>query len=389
MIASKKAIASSNFKYRTQLYEMHWLFQNHDLYKAITDGTYTPRKGKQFTVNERGKVRTVTSDQIQDKAVNHAHCDNILMPALKPYLIYDNGASQKGKGVSFSRRRLEEHLHQYYREHGSNDGYILIIDITNYYGSIPHDKEKAMYNRYAGHYALTDKVIDASEGDVGADIGKLPSQCTGIAYLIPVDNYVKIVRGKKQYARHTDDSYVISESKEELWDILRGIEKIAGKLGLKLNRKKTHITKLSKPFTYLKIRYTLTDTGRVIRRINQKAVTRERRKLKAYRRQVSKGNLTEKDVEGFYKSWMGSNYKRMSSKQIQNMKGLYFQLFGSNPRWKKRRKHGKSQDRAERRNTDQCGAQRQQLHCRREGGEQPAHGYKREGCQDRRGGNSV
>ena len=75
-----------------------------------------------------------------DKTVNHLLCDEVLSPAISPFLIHDNGASQKNKGVAFSRKRLETHLHRYYREHKSNDGYILLMDFSGYYASIPHKK---------------------------------------------------------------------------------------------------------------------------------------------------------------------------------------------------------------------------------------------------------
>ena len=75
-----------------------------------------------------------------DKTVNHLFCDEVLTPAISKYLIYDNGASQKDKGVAFHRRRFEAHLHQYYMEHGSNEGYILLVDYSGYYANIPHDK---------------------------------------------------------------------------------------------------------------------------------------------------------------------------------------------------------------------------------------------------------
>ena len=42
---------------------------------------------------------------------------------------------------------------------------------------------------------------------------------------------------------------------------------------------------------------TLTDTGRVIKRINPKNVTRERRRLKAYKRQMDAGRMTYEDIE--------------------------------------------------------------------------------------------
>ena len=47
---------------------------------------------------------------------------------------------KKGKGIHFTLRRLEAHLHQYYRRTGSNEGYILLIDFKGYYDHIRHDK---------------------------------------------------------------------------------------------------------------------------------------------------------------------------------------------------------------------------------------------------------
>ena len=73
-----------------------------------------------------------------DKTVNHLLCDKILSPAISPFLIHDNGASQRRKGVIFSRKRIETHLHRYYREHKTNEGYILLMDFSRYYESIPH-----------------------------------------------------------------------------------------------------------------------------------------------------------------------------------------------------------------------------------------------------------
>ena len=48
------------------------------------------------------------------------------------------------------------------------------------------------------------------------NIGDQVAQTAGIAYPIPIDNYIKIVKGMKFYARYMDDSYIIHESKEYL-----------------------------------------------------------------------------------------------------------------------------------------------------------------------------
>ena len=69
-----------------------------------------------------------------------------------------------------------------------------------------------------------------------------------------------------------------------------------------------------------------------------KAITRERRKLKAYKRLLDKNILTYKEIENIFKSWMSGNYKNMSMQQITNMTQLYYNLFKEVPKWKN---HGK------------------------------------------------
>ena len=92
-----------------------------------------------FIVNERGKTRTVESSTVEDKVLQRAICDYVLEPILYPVLIYNNGASIKGKGVEFTRQQLTKDLREYCNKYG-NDGYILVCDFKNFFGSIPHDK---------------------------------------------------------------------------------------------------------------------------------------------------------------------------------------------------------------------------------------------------------
>lgn len=286
-----------------------------------------------------------------DKAVNHLLCDEILSPAISPFLIYDNGASQKNKGVAFSRKRIETHLHRYYREHKSNEGYILLMDFSGYYASIPYKKCLQVMNNLLRNVNNEERTMTMwilqsifrefsieSKKDRGINIGSQPSQNIGIAYPSRIDNYIKIVKRCKYYGRYTDDSYIIHESKEFLNEVLEGVLKIADKLELVINPKKTHIAKLSQTFKFLQLKYSLTETGRIIRRINSKAITRQRRKLKAYKRLLENNRLTYKEIENIFKGWMAGNYKNMSMQQITNMSQLYYDLFKEVPTWKN---HGK------------------------------------------------
>lgn len=89
------------------------------------------------------------------------------------------------------------------------------------------------------------------------------------------------------------------------------------------------------PFVALHhLKYFLTDTGKVVKRINPKALTRERRKLKAYARLLYKEEISYSAIEQAYKSWMGAYAPIMSKKQIRNIKKLYKELFRKEPQWK-------------------------------------------------------
>ena len=381
--AGTKAIKGSKFKYSTQLFEMNHLLYTAMLRKSLMDGTYTPEQGKKFLIRERGKARYITSNSMADKTINHVTSDEVLMPALSKYLIYDNGASQKGKGVSFHRRRFEAHLHKYFMTHGTNEGYILLGDFSGYYANIPHGKclevleqflTRSTDNHEELRYTLrllaenfktfrvdvsrfSDEEIQAMFNgkvdpmlnlnaepetltgqkflDKGVDIGNQASQVIGLIYPYKFDNYAKIVAGIKGYGRYTDNFYAISKSRERLRTLLDGLRVIAKEFGLIINERKTRIVKLSDFFRHLQDGYSLTETGRVIRKINPKSITRERRKLKAYRRLLDTKKITYEEIENIFKSWLGGNYKRMSHRQIYNMTDLYIRLFRRRPLWQK------------------------------------------------------
>lgn len=356
-----RAKQGSDWKPKVQQFEMNYLFELADLQTELASGDYKFLPNTEFTIHERGKERLITGEQIRDRVSKHALCDEILTPAVKKYLIYDNSASQVGKGIDFARKRLLTHLRKYYSQHKSNDGYILLIDFSKYYDNIRHDRLMEQFEKYIHDPDALNflrKVIDRSKVDVSymtdeeyagcmddlfnsleyekvdkalrtgerymykhLNIGDQVAQVAGIIYPIPIDNYVKIVRGVKFYGRYMDDSYAIHESKEFLEDLLQGIIAIANELGITVNTRKTRICKLSSMWRFLQVQYSLTDTGRVIQKINPKRVTAMRRKMKKL---VYK--LSEKDYDDWFNAWMCNHYKIMSKQQRENMNTLYAQL---------------------------------------------------------------
>lgn len=357
----QRAKQGSEWKPQVQRFEMNYLIELSNLQRELESGDYTFQSSVEFTLHERGKKRRITGEQIKDRVSKHGLCDEILTPAVRKYLIYDNGASVKGKGIDFTRKRLLTHLRKYYQTHHTNDGYILLIDFSKYYDNIRHDRLMEQFEKYIKDEKALNflrKVIDRSKVDVSymtdeeyvgcmdtvfnsldyqevdkslltgekymykhLNIGDQVAQIAGIIYPIPIDNYVKIVKGVKFYGRYMDDSYAIHESKEFLEELLQGIMEIAKELGITVNTRKTRICKLSSLWRFLQVQYSLTDTGRVIQKINPKRLTTMRRKMKklVY-------ILPEKEFDDWFNSWFQNHYRIMSKQQRANMSTLHNQL---------------------------------------------------------------
>lgn len=370
------SLKCSAWKEEPQRFEADFLSEIAALQRELNDGSYVVTKGYEFDLNERGKTRHIHGSRMRDRVVRHVLCDTELTPAFERFLIHNNGASQKGKGITFARNIIERDLHNFWLKYRTNDGYVAFVDFSKFYDNIQHDKVRNIVSRHVGEdaYNLVDKVLKSFEVDVSfmsdeefdrcldirhdsveyystipdelktgekmmkkaVDIGDQVSQNIGIFFPMYIDNYVKIVRGQKWYGRYMDDMYIICKDREELKSIIAGIHECARELGIFINEKKTRIVKLSGSYKYLQIKYTLSDRGKVIKRISPKNVTAQRRRIKAYKRLLDKGVMPYVDIENACKSWMGNFYRIMSKKQIHHIKELYWECFGKELRWKQR-----------------------------------------------------
>lgn len=361
---SKKGTA---WKESVQRYEANLLRNVNQTQKELKDGSYEQKDFYEFDLNERGHIRHIKSMHISDRVVQRSVCDNVLVPELSKYLTYDNGASMEGKGIHFARKRMSTYLHKFYRKHKSNEGYVLLIDFSKFFDNIPHDGLIKEMRKKIGDketMGFIEKLIDTFRVDVSymseeeyADcmntlynalehakidkaeltgekymkksvgIGSQISQISGVYYPTRIDNYCKIVRGMKYYGRYMDDIYIIHESKEFLKGLLNDIRGICDEYGLFINPKKTQIVKLSHGFTFLKIKYSLTETGKVIERISKDSVVRQRRKMKKLRKLLDEGKVSFADVRCSYASWRGGVQHYDSYTILKNMDKLFDELF--------------------------------------------------------------
>ena len=353
----------SDWKESVQRCEYNILRTIRDLQNELSDGSYRQRPFFEFELRERGKVRHIKSMSIKDRILQRSACDNLFIPAIVPHLIYDNGASLAGKGVDFSRRRLETHLRKYYQKHG-NQGYILLVDCSKFFDNIRHEKliemcekvvpqdcmplfkyllstfeidvsslsDKEIHDLYYGVFNSLEHAKKRNTGGKkmmpkSCGIGSQISQICGLFILSPVDHYIKTVKGIKYYGRYMDDSYIILESKEELAKLRTDIEARYAEIGLTVNMKKTQIFRIDKGFTWLKTRYCLTDSGRIIKRLPPDTVARTRRKLKKFKIKYDRGEMTFPHILQSYSSWRGNCTKYDAYRTIKEMDILFYTLF--------------------------------------------------------------
>ena len=327
------------WKESVQRYGMYELLNIAELSESLKNHTYRQKPFYEFDINERGKKRHIKSLHISDRVLQRALCDYVLTPATKKYLIYDNGASVKGKGIEFTRQRLQMHLEKYYRKYG-RDGYILQIDFSKYFDNINHDEVIRIFKKRipdAETMKLFKDLITTFGDGKGVGIGSQISQIIGIYYLTEIDNYCKIVKACKFYGRYMDDTYIIHPDKEFLKSLLKDIEKICDRLGIVINKKKTQIIKLSQGFTFLKIRYFYGEHGKIIKIPCRKSITRERRKLKKLYKFMIAGRITPEEIREQYKSWRGNLIKYNAYKSVRNTDALYKSLYGGYL-WERRKK---------------------------------------------------
>jgi hypothetical protein len=284
-----------------------------------------------FTLRERGKTRRIKSVHISERVVQKSLCDNALVPVLSNTLIHDNGASIKGKGVYFALRRLVCHLSRYYRRNRTNEGYALLIDFKKFFDSIDHAVLFSLLGRKIKDPRLRElakNFITVFGEGKSLGLGSQVSQICAVFYPDRLDHYIKEKMRIKYYGRYMDDMYLIHESREYLKECLSVITELCAKMKITVNMSKTRIVKLSDGVPFLKGKYRLLPSGKILRLPGKESAKRMRRKLKKFKALIGAGKMDWYDLRGAYQSWRGNFMRRFNAyRQTGRMDALYYKLF--------------------------------------------------------------
>lgn len=324
----RKCCLGVGWKASTQRFKANALQNVNDLFRSLQNDKYKSRGFYEFDIVERGKERHIKSVHISERVVQRCLCDNALVPMFSKSFIYDNGACMARKGIDFAVRRLTCQLQRHFRKHGTS-GYALVFDFSKYFDNIKHEPlEEIVCKTFDDPriVRLVNGFID-DFGDIGLGLGSQISQVSALMYPNRLDHFVKEVLRIKAYGRYMDDGYLVHESKEYLQDCLREIRRICAELGIKLNEKKTQIVKLSRGLNFLKRRFILTETGKVIIKPARKGITKMRRKLRTFRRWLVAGKMKIEDIRTSYTSWKGHMKQCNAYRTVLSMDALFGKLF--------------------------------------------------------------
>ncbi len=317
--------SSRNVKWKDSVatYHANALKNTYKLRRSLLADKYAIDSYQHFTIHEP-KEREIVATRIKDRQFQRSLCDNILYPQITRSFLRDNCACQRGKGVDDALNRMDAHLHRYYRKHGT-EGWVLKCDIHHYFAETRHkDAKTAVRKRVKDDeaYRRAAEIIDSFGGEKGIGLGSQVSQLVELALLDDFDHWAKERLGVKHYIRYMDDFIIIHSDKAFLEECLRQITERLARLSLTLNAK-THIHPLKQGVMFLKWRFILTDSGKVIRRMSKQSIAKERRKLKKLQGRVLDGKCTLDDMRTNFQSWK-ANAERGNTHGIVIQMETYF-----------------------------------------------------------------
>lgn len=296
--------------------------------RSISSGRWKNGKTQKIIIGFP-KKREGLSIKFKDRVYQGSINDNILYPSVSRSLIYSNSACQVGKGQSFARKLIKKYLWKHFVNYGLN-GWVVQLDIHNYYGSIEHARANEKFKKYVSpniHRRIVQILSDQYTDNVGYYPGSQMVQILGIMYLNEIDHFIKDVLKIKTYIRYQDDFWALFHYKKDAKAFLKKVISYIESEGLTVNKKKTKIVRLKDGFTFLGFKYQITKTGKILMFIKSSNVKHERNKLYHLVKKSKMGLIPKESVDESYKDWRTYALTGNSYKLIKRMDQYYKSLW--------------------------------------------------------------
>ena len=314
-----KCCLNVGYKRSTTLFKLHKFSIVGKVCTDIKNNTYKVGKTYRFQIKERGKVRDIDAPFIKDRLIHKVISDEILIPLYDRHLIYNNGASQEGKGFMFTLYRLKYILSKFYNKY--KDGYVVLIDFSKFFENCSHEIIHNIHKKYISD-DYTIKVIEDYLFIVkGIALGLEIAQREAIILPNLLDHYIENNTGN--IVRYMDDTIFLCKTKDEAIMLLNNYKKLANKLNIKINDNKTKIIKLSNKFRYCKWNYIIDRNNKIIMIPYRKTIYRQRRKIKKMYKLYLNNKIDYKEIETIKKCFCAYLDMGNTNKYIKYLKKNY------------------------------------------------------------------
>lgn len=328
--AGKTCCNGVRWKNSTQRFEMHLFSGTAARRKQLLDGTWKPSPYSHFAINERGKTRIIDAPKIQDRQVHKVYTKRVLLPLYQPQMIYNNGASMRGKGLQFSQNLVKRDLRSHFKKYGMA-GNIILLDFHAFFPSASHTVIADRHKQFIYDEALRqigNAILSSTDGETGVPLGIETSQVEMIAYPSSLDNLIKSQLSIKGAGHYMDDYIIIVPPDKDARAILRTICGSADGLKLSINKSKTQIVPFGRPFRYCKAKYVITRHGAVRTSCNRDSISRDRKKFKAFAKMLCARRIDYGDVQTAANAAFAYLDRFNNHKQALKLRWLFCALFG-------------------------------------------------------------
>lgn len=328
--AGRACCNNVRWKNSVQRFELHLFSGTAKRRRDILTGRHRWANYVHFIISERGKTRPIDAPRIQDRQVHKAFTREALLPLYQPSMIYNNGASLRGKGFEFTKRMLRDELRKHYRRYG-REGWIILIDFQKFFPSVSHEEIKKRHKRYLLNEelrAFADGIVDTVPGGIGMPLGVEPSQAEMIAFPSPLDNFIKCQLGLKGGGHYMDDYYIIVPPARDPREIMQQVIEKAEEQKLTVSKSKSRIVPLTRGFRFCKVKYELTESGKVVTHGNRKAPRRARKKIRVFHERIENGAMTYMDLWTSVNGMLAYLEQYNDHEKVLELRRVFYRTYG-------------------------------------------------------------
>lgn len=217
-LAELNARKGKTKQYGVMLFDQNREAYLQSLHEILSSKKYQTSQYKEFKIYEPKERLVYRLPYFPDRITHHAIM-NVLEPIFTSLFTADTFSCIKGRGIKGAADKVKIALKDV-----ENTKYCLKLDIVKFYPNVDHDILKQLLQKKFKDQDLLWLLFEIIDSAPGLPIGNYLSQYFANYYLTFFDHWIKETIGVKYYFRYADDIVILSNSKQDLHQILSSIK---------------------------------------------------------------------------------------------------------------------------------------------------------------------